>query len=72
MAVYEVRIDLKEGVLDAEGKNTLKALGLLGFEVESVKTSKLFRITTDDDVEAMCERLLANPVIHDFSVTKVE
>ena len=32
MAVAEVRVTLKKGVADPEGKNTLKALELLGFE----------------------------------------
>lgn len=32
MAIAEVRVELKKGVADPEGKNTLKALELLGFE----------------------------------------
>lgn len=76
MVVAEVRVELKKGVADPEGKNTLKALELLGFEgVKDVKTVKVFEIEmagnageTQAKVQEMCERLLANPVIHNFSV----
>lgn len=73
----DVVIDLKPGVTDAEGQNTLKALELLGFdEVHDVRSAKHFHITLDADdeqaarehVEAMCQRLLANPVVHDYRV----
>lgn len=76
MVVAEVRIELKEGVADPEGRNTQKALELLGFSgIESVRSIKVFEITIDapkDEakrrVEEMCRRLLANPVIHKFSI----
>ena len=73
-----VEIDLKKGVTDPEGKNTQKALELLGFEgINSVKSSKLFIIdlATEDKKEAesqaqeMCKRLLANPVVHNYTMT---
>ncbi len=69
----EVRVELKKGVADPEGKNTKKALDLLGFDrVSEVKTSKFFTIRIDagsaDEarkmVEEMCVKLLSNPVIH--------
>ncbi len=76
MAVAEVRITLKKGVADPEGKNTLKALGLLGFEgVRDVRSVKVFVIETEGEageakrsVEEMCRKLLANPVIHNYSI----
>ena len=76
MVVAEVRVELKKGVADPEGKNTLKALELLGFEgVKDVKTVKLFDILIEGDaghaekkVEEMCRKLLANPVIHNYSI----
>ena len=73
-----IEIDLKKGVTDPEGKNTQKALELLGFEgINSVKSSKLFIIdlATEDKKEAenqaqdMCKRLLANPVVHNYTMT---
>lgn len=76
MAVAEVRIELKKGVADPEGKNTLKALELLGFEgVKDVKTVKVFEIElaggageAQKKAEEMCRRLLANPVIHNYTI----
>ncbi|MGB2581551.1 MAG: phosphoribosylformylglycinamidine synthase subunit PurS [Thermoplasmata archaeon] len=76
MAVAEVRITLKKGVADPEGKNTLKALELLGFEgVRDVRSVKVFEIETEGEageakrsVEEMCRKLLANPVIHNYSI----
>lgn len=77
MAVAEIRVELKKGVADPEGKNTLKALELLGFEgVREVKTVKVFDIEIEGGAgevkgraEEMCRKLLANPVIHNYSIT---
>ena len=72
-----VKIALKKGVADPEGENTKKALGLLGFvNINDVKTVKEFEIffnaenndIANEKVEEMCKRLLANPVIHDYSM----
>ncbi len=72
-----VEIFLKKGVADPEGDATLKALRLLGFpNVSAVGSAKLFRIRLDEgdaakakaEVEEMCRKLLANPVIHDYRI----
>ncbi len=77
MFIAEIKIELKRGVADPEGENTKKALKLLGFdEIETVKSVKLFEIAlnTDDKemakerIEEMCNKLLANPVIHNYSI----
>ncbi len=77
----EVTIKLKRGVTDPEGENTKKALNLLGFNnVHSVKSMKTFRIAIEDaegsdvksEVEEMCKKLLANPVIHDYKISVVK
>jgi phosphoribosylformylglycinamidine synthase len=76
MVVARVEVHLKKGVADPEGENTLKALKLLGFKsCENVKSVKLFEISLDEDetaarasAEEMCQRLLANPVIHDYRI----
>jgi len=79
-----VTIKLKHGVADPEGENTKKALNLLGFRnVRSVKSLKSFRIEIEpgegedeekvkQEVEEMCRKLLANPVIHDYEITVVK
>ncbi|MCK4757294.1 MAG: phosphoribosylformylglycinamidine synthase subunit PurS [Thermoplasmata archaeon] len=73
MYVAEVRVELKKGVADPEGKNTKKALDLLGFDkVVDVRTSTFFIIELDvnsaEEARAMAEemsvKLLSNPVIH--------
>lgn len=73
-----VEIFLKKGVADPEGDATMKALRLLGFtNVQSVGAAKLFRIHVSEgdaakatvEVEEMCRKLLANPVIHDYKIT---
>ncbi len=72
-----VEIHLKKGIADPEGSNTLKALKLLGFETATdVKSARLFeidieeedRVKAEDLLEEMCNRLLANPVIHDYQI----
>lgn len=77
----EVRVELKPGVTDPEGANTEKALQLLGYDsVEDVHSSTIYRIDLDEEseegarsrVEEMCERLLANPVIHDYDIDVAE
>lgn len=78
MLIVEVKIGLKKGVADPEGNNTKKALELLGFsKVRSVKSSKFFTIELDIDnedearkeMEDICRKLLANPVIHNSEIT---
>ncbi len=77
MVEAEVRVELKKGVADPEGRNVEKTLSLLGFEgIGSVSTVKVYHISLEetnerrarDVLESMCERLLANPVIHNYSV----
>ena len=76
-----VSIGLKKGVADPEGKNTAKALHLLGFDsVSGVSSAKMFRIRIEGVdrekavamVEDMCRKLLANPVIHDYKIELLE
>ncbi|MFW5898273.1 MAG: phosphoribosylformylglycinamidine synthase subunit PurS [Candidatus Saliniplasma sp.] len=77
MVVAKVVIELKEGVADPEGMNTKKALKLLGWEVEDVKSGKVFEIDFGEEItveeaeketEEMCKRLLANPVIQTYDI----
>ncbi len=74
----EIRIELKPGILDAEGKTVKNSLISLGFNsVKDVKSIKVFKISLDEDskekareeLEKMCEQLLANPVINNYSIS---
>ena len=70
-------VTLKPGVLDPQGKAIHHALGALGFAgVNDVRAGKLIELdvadgTTDDDIEEMCRKLLANTVIENFRVERV-
>jgi phosphoribosylformylglycinamidine synthase subunit PurS len=72
-----VKVMLKPGVLDPQGKAIAGALHRLGFTaVSDVRAGKLFRIEvdTDDPKQArevgsqMAEKLLSNPVIEDYEL----
>jgi phosphoribosylformylglycinamidine synthase subunit PurS len=72
-----VHVKLKPGVLDPQGKaigNALTGLGFAGIgEVRQGKLIELDLAETDavrarDQVEAMCRKLLANPVIEDYTI----
>jgi phosphoribosylformylglycinamidine synthase PurS subunit len=73
-----VTVTLKNGVLDPQGKAIEGALSTLGFAgVGSVRQGKVFDIEIDgadkakaeSDLKAMCEKLLANTVIENYSVS---
>ena len=75
-----VHVTLKRGVLDPQGQAIGRALSGLGFEdVGDVRTGKVIEIElserdTDrarEQVDAMCQRLLANPVIEDYAIELV-
>ncbi|MEO5324219.1 phosphoribosylformylglycinamidine synthase subunit PurS [Mesorhizobium sp. CC13] len=78
MIKARVTVTLKNGVLDPQGKAIEHALDGLGFGgIGSVRQGKVFdvEIAGDDrakaqaDLNAMCEKLLANTVIENYSVT---
>lgn len=72
-----VNVFLKPGVLDSQGKAVHHALSSLHFDnVEDVRVGKQIILQLDEndeakakaDVEKMCEELLANTVIEDYTV----
>jgi phosphoribosylformylglycinamidine synthase len=71
-----VYVTLKNGVLDPQGKAIHHALEGLGFEgVNDVRAGKLIELDLaesvgDDEVEAMCRKLLANTVIENFRIER--
>ena len=78
MIKARITVTLKNGVLDPQGKAIEGALATLGFSgVGQVRQGKVFDIEIEEhdkaraeaDLTAMCEKLLANTVIEDFSVT---
>jgi len=71
-----VYVTLKNGVLDPQGKAIRHALEGLGFSgVRDVRAGKLIELDLDDqvgdeEVEAMCRKLLANTVIENFRIER--
>jgi len=73
----EIQVGLKSGMADPEGANVKKALDLLGFDsVENVNSVKCYRIIIDKEeadamkeAEDICKKLLANPVVHEYSIS---
>jgi phosphoribosylformylglycinamidine synthase PurS subunit len=73
-----VTVTLKNGVLDPQGKAIEGALGALGFEgVDQIRQGKVFDLTLEGgdksraeaDLKAMCEKLLANTVIENYTIS---
>ena len=75
----EVKISLKSGMLNPEATTIERSLDLLGYNVENVNTVEIikFRMEADNEATAkenvtdMCERLLCNPVIHDYKINVI-
>ena len=73
-----VEVSLREGIADPEGMTIERALPALGFNsVSGVRVGKCLRFDLEapnetearQQVEAMCERILANPVIEDTEIS---
>jgi phosphoribosylformylglycinamidine synthase len=76
---YRVHVTLKPGVLDPQGKAIHHALEGLGFGgVNDVRAGKLIELDLADDaageaeIEQMCRQLLANTVIENYRIERVE
>jgi phosphoribosylformylglycinamidine synthase subunit PurS len=73
-----VEVSLRAGIADPQGATIERALPALGFAtVSGVRTGKAFRFVVDaaneeaarSEVDDLCRRLLANPVMEDSTVT---
>jgi phosphoribosylformylglycinamidine synthase len=76
--MYKAKVDvtLKKSVLDPQGKTVLQALHSLGFnDVGDARVGKHFVVSlntsdrkkAENDLKAMCDRLLINPIIEEYS-----
>ena len=76
--MYKAKIDVtvKKSVLDPQGQTVLQALHSLGFKgVEALRAGKHFEVTLNSgdkkkaeaDIKTMCEKLLINPIIEDYT-----
>ena len=68
-----VLIRPKEGILDPQGEAVQRALPALGFRgVSNVHVGRLVELDVDDpsQLDAMCQKLLANPLIEDYEIVR--
>jgi phosphoribosylformylglycinamidine synthase subunit PurS len=72
-----ILVRLKPGVLDPQGRAVHHALEGLGFEgIADVRVGRLIELdladgTDEATIRAMCEKLLANTVIENFTIEPV-
>ncbi|MDH3520886.1 MAG: phosphoribosylformylglycinamidine synthase subunit PurS [Myxococcales bacterium] len=76
-----IHVTLKPDVLDPQGKAIRNACASLGYEaVADVRQGKLFeiRLEAPDEAQArallteLCEKLIANPVIEEYEIVRVD
>ena len=71
-----IRVTLKPGILDPQGKAVEQGLHGFGFQVEHVRVGRLIELEVpaadrgeaEAQVRAMCEKLLVNPVMEKASI----
>jgi phosphoribosylformylglycinamidine synthase len=77
----EIRVTPRKGILDPQGKAIHHALHSLGWaQVDDVRVGKAIHVEIEAadadaaraEAEAMCRKLLANPVTENFEVYQVE
>ena len=75
--IARVFVTLKPGILDPQGKAIHQALEALGFRgVAQVRTGKMIEVelnhtsrkSAQRDLERMCQKLLANPVVETYRI----
>lgn len=77
----EIKITLRQGILDVQGKAVEHALHSMEFDLLSdVRIGKFVELRVDAQndgqaqvlVESACKKLIANPIIEDYSINLVE
>ncbi len=78
MLTAEIRVTLKEGVLDPQGTTLNRSLENIGYKgLKEVRMGKLIQLTLDlndraqakELVEELCLKVLTNPVIEQYQFT---
>ena len=71
-----IHTNLKKSVLDPQGQTTLHAMGTMGFTgAKSLRIGKYFELVleaethekAEETIHVMCDKLLHNPVIEEYS-----
>ena len=80
MITVRVLVRLKPGILDVQGAAVKRALGGLGFaDLEDLRIGKVVDVAIDANgeehararVDEMCRKLLANPILEDYTIEVV-
>ena len=78
---FSVTVKLKKDVLDPQGKVVQNTLVNLGFtELKGIRQGKFFEIEINEkneikaanQIKDMCEKLLANMIIEDYKINKLQ
>lgn len=72
----EVKISLKKGMLNPEAATIQRALALLKYQVQDTQTIQIIKFSVEGDdektvlsqIDEMCQKLLCNPVIHNYEI----
>lgn len=76
-----IHVTLKPDVLDPQGKAIRNACASLGYTgIEEVRQGKLFEVRLEPQAGAdpralvaeLCDKLLANPVIEDYQIVRID
>jgi len=77
---FRITIERKPGLADPEGKATIRSLHDLGYtDVQHVSFGRAIVLDIDstdetaalDEVDAMCQQLLANPVMESYRIERI-
>ena len=73
MAKARVIVTLKKTIMDAQGQTVEKALHNLGYAgVSNLRLGKYLELEVDGaaagQLDEMCQKLLANPIIEDYRI----
>ena len=78
---FRVLVRLKRGILDVQGAAVQRSLAGLGLgDVRELRIGKLVEVDVDEAtpaaararVDEMCRRLLANPILEDYTIEEIE
>ncbi len=72
-SVYTIEVTRKRGVMDPVESTVIKGIRDLGMNAKSVKTAKRFLVAgslTDEQVETIADKILANKIIEDVFVNR--
>lgn len=78
MAKVKIYISPKQGISDPQGQAAQNALDHLGFaDIDNVRIGKYITLevkngTTKEQIDEMCKKLLANPLIEDYKFELIE